>query len=132
MIRRLLLLLPAVLAAVALPTTPALAGEEDNDGGDSARLRASQGCVTGDRTKAAVSGDNIDRVEFYVDGKLVERVTRPNAQGRYSMSMNCARLSVGAHRASAVVSFEQGTSPARQTLRFQITRARQGSPQFTG
>jgi hypothetical protein len=134
-IRRFLLLLPAVIAAIALSATPALAGEDDGGGGGddgSATLHASQGCVSGPRAKAAVTGDNIDRVAFYVDGNLVKTVTRPNAQGRFSMSMKCSRLSVGAHGASAVVTFEQGTTPARQTLRFQITRAQQVSPRYTG
>jgi hypothetical protein len=131
MFRRPLLLLPVLLAATALPVAPAFAGENDDDS-DSARLRASQGCVSGDRAVAAVTGDNIDNVAFYVDGNLVKRVTRPNANGSYRISMNCARLRVGAHRASAVVTFEEGSSPARRALRFQITRAAQVSPQFTG
>lgn len=127
---RSLLVLSAVLAALALPATPAFAGEDGGGGGgDSATLTASQGCVTGQRTKAAVTGDNIDRVAFYVDGTLRKTVTRANAQGRYAFSMNCARLSVGAHRASAVVSFTEG---GRQTLRFQITRAARVSPRYTG
>jgi lipoprotein-anchoring transpeptidase ErfK/SrfK len=43
-------------------------------------------------------------------------VTRPSASGRYSLSMACARASVGAHSARAVVAFQQGSSPARKTL----------------
>jgi hypothetical protein len=128
--RRPLLLLPAVLAAIALPSAPALAGEDDDS--DSAALHASQGCVSGNRAKATVTGDNIDTVAFYVDGKLVKTVTQPASTGRFVFSMRCARLSVGAHRARAVLTFEEGSSPASQTLRFQITRSRQGSPQFTG
>jgi hypothetical protein len=129
--KRPLLLLPAVLAAIALPASPALAGEGDDDDG-TAKLRASQGCVSGDRAKATVTGDNIDEVAFYVDGELVKRVTRPDDSDRYVVSMRCARLSVGAHRARAVVTFEEGSSPALRTLRFQITRSRQASPRFTG
>jgi hypothetical protein len=122
------LLLPAVLAALALPVAPALAGE-DGDDSDSATLRASHGCVSGHRAKAAVTGDDIDAVTFYVDGRRLKRVTRPNAAGRYAVSIRCARLTVGAHRARAVVRFEEG---GRETLRFQITRSRLGSPRFTG
>jgi hypothetical protein len=136
MLVRPLLLLPAVLAAIALPATPAFAGEEPDNGGGggtgSAALHESQGCVSGKSTKAWVTGNSIDRVAFYVDGKLIKTVTAPNSNGRYSLSMKCARLSFGAHRASAVVSFTQGTSPARRTLRFQITRSRQVSPRYTG
>ena len=125
--RRPLLLLPAVLAAIALPVSPAFAGEDDD--ADSATLRASQGCVTGDRSKATVTGDNIDTVAFFVDGKLAKTATRPAVTGRFVFSMKCSRLSVGAHRARAVASFEGGES---QTMRFQIARSAQASPRFTG
>jgi hypothetical protein len=133
MFRRSLLLLPAVLAALALPVAPALAGEDDDDSA-SASLRAPQGCVTGDHTTAAVTGDDIDSVAFWLDGDLIKTATRPNDAGRFSWTVNCNHLRTGAHRARAVVTFAEGSSPARQTLRFQITRARQGSgsPRFTG
>jgi len=130
MSRRPLLLLPAVLAAIALPVAPALAGEDDES--SSATLRATQGCVSGDRATASVTGDNVDAVAFYLDGKHVKTVRQANSAGRYAISMRCAHLRVGAHRARAVVTFTEGSSPARQTLRFQITRARQGTPRFAG
>jgi hypothetical protein len=136
MSRRLLLLLPALLAAIALPVTPALAGGDDGDEGDSgaasATLRATQGCVTGDRAKATVTGESIDSVAFFLDGNHVKTVTEPDSDGRYSVSVKCAHLRVGAHRARAVVSFEEGASPARKTLRFQITRSTRGTPRFAG
>jgi hypothetical protein len=128
MFRRPLLFLPVLLGAIALPAAPALAGEDDGDSG-SARLYASQGCVFGERAKASVAGDDIDRVAFYVDGDRVKTVDEPNSSGRYAFSMACSGLSVGAHHASAVVRFEEGS---HQTLRFQLTRARQTSPRFTG
>jgi hypothetical protein len=88
--------------------------------------------VSGDRAKATVTGSNIDTVAFYVGGKHVKTVTRPAAGGGYVLSMSCAHLGVGAHRARAAVTFQSGASPTRTTLHFQITRARQTSPQFTG
>ena len=91
-------------------------------------MHESQDGVSGDRAKATVTGDNIDSVKFVLDGKLGKTVTEATNRGTYVFSMRCARLSVGAHRARAVVS-ESGSN---QTLRFQITRARQASPQFTG
>lgn len=127
MFRRSMFLLPAVLAAMALPAASALAGEDDDS--DSATLRTPQGCVSEDHFKATVTGDDIDTVEFFVDDRLVRTVRRPAATGRFVFGMSCARLSVGAHRARAVVSFEEGSN---ETLRFQITRAAQGSPRFTG
>jgi hypothetical protein len=131
MFRRPLLLLPVVLTAIALPAAPALAGEDD-DSSAPATLHATQGCVSGDRARAAVTGDNIDTVAFFLDGERVKTVTHANAEGRYAISMNCSRLRVGAHRARAVVTFTEGSSPSQQTLRFQITRSRQGTPRFAG
>ena len=126
---RSLLLLPAVLGAIALPAAPALAGENGDNSG-SATLHASTGaCVSGDQAKAWVTGDSIAKVAFFVDGNRVKTVTQPSAGGRYLLSMRCSRLSVGAHRARAVVSFEGGS---RKTLRFLITRSSRTSPRFTG
>ena len=129
MFRRPLLLLPTVLAAIALPVAPALAGEDDDS---PATLRATQGCVSGDHARAAVTGDDIDTVAFFLDGNHVKTVTQGNDQGRFAISVNCSHLRLGAHHARAVVTFNEGSSPARQTLRFQITRSRQGSPRFAG
>jgi hypothetical protein len=138
--RRSLLLPLAALAAIALPVAPALAGEDGEAppppappaATNSATLHATQGCVTGRRVKATVSGDDIDSVAFFVDGKLIKRVTTPASTGRFVFSMRCARLSVGGHSARASVTFQAGTSPATQTLRFQITRGRQAAARFTG
>jgi hypothetical protein len=144
--RRSLLLPLAALAALALPVAPALAGEDGEAppappapgtpappaATNSATLHATQGCVTGRRVKATVSGSGIDTVAFFVDGKLIKRVTTPASSGRFVFSMRCARLSVGGHSARASVTFQAGTSPASQTLRFQITRGRQAAARFTG
>jgi hypothetical protein len=131
--RRPMLLLPAAIAALALPVAPALAGEPDDDSDSgTAVLHSSQGCVHGSHAKARVTGDNIDNVAFYVDGKLVKIVSRAGGDGGYRMSMRCSRLSVGAHTARAAVTFTSGTSPSRTTLRFQITRVAHGSARFTG
>jgi hypothetical protein len=133
MSRRLLLLLPTVLAAIALPASSALAGEGDGDDSGSATLRATHTCVSGDRAKAKVTGDEIDSVAFFLDGQHITTVTEPNAgDNGFRLSMRCRNLSMGAHRARAVVSFQASASASSRTLRFQVTRARQVSPQFTG
>ena len=131
MFRRSLLLLPAVLAAIALPVSPALAGEDNGDSA-SATLSAPQGCVSGERAKVEVSGTLIESVAFFVDGKRIKTVTEPNSGDSFLLAMKCSDLRVGAHRARAVVSFEEGSTPASKTLRFQITRSRQGTPRFAG
>jgi len=140
MSRRSLLLLPTLVAALALPVAPALAGE-DGDGTppaptnpptgpvpNAATLHASTSCVSGHRVKATVAGTNVAKVVFFVDGKHVTTVAQPRGSG-YSLSMSCTHLRVGANRARAVVTFTQGS---HQTLGFQVTRRRQASPRFTG
>ena len=146
-LRRSVLLLPAVLAALALSVAPALAGEDDGTPPPApapapspapvpvvgaAKLRVPLGCVSHTRAKAVVTGDNIDTVAFYVDGKRKKTVTSPTSGGSFVFTMSCSRLSVGAHTARAVVTYQSGTSPAQQTLRFQLTRSRQTSARFTG
>jgi hypothetical protein len=124
--RRSMLLVPALVAGLALPVAPAFAGEDDDD---PATLHQKRDCVSDSRAKATVTGDDIDTVAFYVDGDRVKTVTRPTARGSYVFAMRCARLRVGTHRARAVVTFEDSSS---STLRFRITRSQQGFPRFTG
>jgi hypothetical protein len=88
--------------------------------------------VSGGRAKAFVSGDEIASVTYTVDGKRVKRVTNPTSSGRFVFSMACSRLSFGAHTARARVAFTAGTSPARTSMRFQITRSARTSARFTG
>jgi hypothetical protein len=135
--RRQLLLLPALLSAMALPVAPALAGEDDPTAPPTApqpgtapvaaKLIVKQGCVIGIRAKVVATAPGAETVAFYLDGELVKTVN-PSSRGRAVISMRCSRLSVGAHRGRAVASY----ASSQQTLRFQITRARQSSPQFTG
>ena len=149
MSRRNVLLLPVVVAAIAIPVSPAFGGEDDgedqsntptapaNPDGQvtpaSARLRSSQRCMSGSRAKAVVTGQPIESVAFFLDGRRVKTVTRPDSASRFTYSMRCAKLRVGAHRGRAVVTFESGATPATRTLRFQVTRRpAQRSPRFTG
>jgi hypothetical protein len=122
--RRSMLLLPVLLAGLALPAA-AIAGEDDDD---RASLDQPRNCVSDSRAKATVSGDDISSVAFFLDGHLVKTVTRPTVRGTYVFAPRCSRLSVGAHRGRAVVRFGSD----RTTLRFQIARSAQGSPRFTG
>ena len=144
MSRRTLLLLPAVIAAVALPASAAMAGEDNPvtppapapapapDPGlvtGSASLHTPDGCVARARARITVTGELIESVAFFVDGERVKTVSEADASGRYKLTMVCSHLRVGAHRGKAVVSFEQG---APETLRFQITRAKRQAPRFAG
>jgi hypothetical protein len=145
---RRLLLLPATLAALAVPVAPALAGEDPEPTptptppgpvapvptppAGSATLHVNHGCVSNRRAKAYVTGTNIASVAYSVGGRRVKRVTTPTSGGRYVFSMACSRLSYGAHTARATVAFTAGTTPASTSLRFQITRSGQVSARFTG
>jgi hypothetical protein len=140
------------LAVSALAVTPAFAGEDPDPTSSppaaqpqpgptpaapvvltgSARLRTSQGCMAGNRAKATVSGSRIESVAFFIDGRKVKTVTAPDASGRFTLTMSCAHLGFGTHRARAAVAFKDGVSPARRTLVFQITRTRPVRPQFAG
>jgi hypothetical protein len=123
--RRPLLLLPALIAGLALPVAPALAGEDDGAGS----LDQVRNCVNHSRAKVTVSGDDVDSVVFYVDGSRVKAVDEPTARGTFVMSMRCSTLSPGAHRGRAVVSDTEGDN---STLRFTIARTAQAAPRFTG
>ena len=118
--------MPVLLAGLALPVAPALAGEDD---GNSAKLHELRNCVSHTRAKVTVTGADIDQVVFFVSGNRVKTVTRPTSNGTFVLGMRCSRLTVGAHRARAVVT---DTSGDRSTLRFTITRTVLSSPRFTG
>ncbi len=66
-----------------------------------------------------VKGTGIKRVVFYLDGKRRSTVTRPDAEGRYSLRTDRRTLSPGKHEVRARVFFKRaGRAP--KTLRFQI------------
>ena len=156
MFRRVLLPTMTACAALALAATPAFAGEDPDPTptptppaaqpiptqptpsqpapmlSGSAHLRTSQGCMSGNRAKASVSGSQIESVRFFVDGKAVKTLASPNDNGRFTFSMSCSHLGFGSHRARASVSFHNGVRPIHRTLVFQITRARPVMPQFAG
>ena len=149
MLRRTLTLATMALALSALAVPAAFAGEDPDPTSPpaaqptptptapvaltgSARLHTSQGCMAANRTKASVSGSRIESVAFFVDGKKVKTVTTPNSGDSYTLTMSCAHLGFGTHRARAAVTFETGVSPQHRTLVFQITRTRPVRPQFAG
>jgi hypothetical protein len=150
MFRRALLPLTMALAALSLAGAPAFAGEDPDPAppsppaaqpaptptqtpsqNASADLRT-RGCLSHDRARFTVSGDLIDSVAFYVDGKRVATDTSANSSGDYTYSMSCSRLSYGTHSARAAVAFQQGVTPTNRTLRFRITRTQVVRPQFAG
>jgi hypothetical protein len=100
----------------------------------SAKLRGPTGCPTSAATKATVTGKRIVKVTFYVNGKKVKTLTRPDSKGRWSITLKPKTLPYGSHRVRAAVQFaaDSQTKPKTLTLTFNRCRPAIVSPKFTG
>jgi hypothetical protein len=99
----------------------------------SARLAAPTGCVA--RVfNARVSGQNVAKVVFKLDGKKIKTLTKPNAGTRFQVKVNPAKYKIGVHRIVATVTFKPETKKAAQTFRvaFQRCAKKLAAPKFTG
>ena len=98
-----------------------------------ARLRGASGCVSR-AFRAVVSGRQIRRVTFFVDGRRVARRTARGNQRSFTARIRPAGLSLGVHRVTARVVFRtaSGTRPRTLLLSFQRCGSVAVSPQFTG
>jgi hypothetical protein len=109
---------PVVANSAATPTaTPAA-----NAGGSVLGTRAvarGRARIAGARTcpvsafNVRVTGVQIRRVTFTVDGRRVATVTRPDRLGRWQARIDPRRLRTGLHRVRARVEFNRGAGPAR-------------------
>jgi hypothetical protein len=99
----------------------------------SARLLAPTGCV-GRAFNARVSGQNVAKVVFKLDGKTIKTLTKPNAGTRFQVRVNPAKMKIGVHRILATVNFTAATKKAPQTFRisFQRCAKKLAAPRFTG
>jgi hypothetical protein len=81
-----------------------------------------------------VSGRQIRRVTFTVDGRRVAAVTRPDRLGRFQARIDPRRLRGGVHRVRARVEFVGGAGSARTLgMSFRTcARAARVAPSFTG
>jgi hypothetical protein len=98
-----------------------------------ARLRGPSGCVY--RTfRANVSGRQIRRVTFFVDGRRVAIRRARNGQRTFTARVTPGRLSLGVHRVTARVVFRTAsrTRPRTLVLSFQRCARQAPSPRFTG
>jgi hypothetical protein len=81
-----------------------------------------------------VTGRQIRRVTFFVDGRRLGSVTR-RIGGQYRASVDPRRLRAGVHRVRARVEFVRGAGPARtMNMSFRVCArpAQRVQPQFTG
>jgi len=82
----------------------------------------------------AVSGQNIRRVTFTIDGRAVRTLTRPNRGSRYVLPIRPNRLARGTHRVLARTLFTPESGARARTLRVVFQRCARvaGAPRFTG
>jgi hypothetical protein len=108
-----------------------IAGERVVPG--SARLVAPTGCVA-KAFNARVSGQNVAKVVFKLDGKRIKTLTKPNSGTRYQVRVNPAKMKIGVHRILATVTFKPETKKKAQTYRisFQRCAKKLAAPRFTG
>ena len=84
---------------------------------------------------ATVTGRQIARVRFYVDGKLVSTKTRANGPGNsYRYQVDPAKYSGGTHRVVARITFRAAARTAATTKTFTFRRCGRSAvaPGFTG
>jgi hypothetical protein len=98
-----------------------------------ARLRGPSGCARRP-FEARVSGRQISRVTFWLDGRRAERVVAKGGQTAFALRVDPRKVAKGVHRVRARVVFEAESRTAPRTLRLSFQRcARQVvTPQFTG
>jgi hypothetical protein len=98
-----------------------------------ARLAAPTGCVAR-AFNARVSGTNVLKVVFKLDGKTIKTLTKPNNGKNFLVRVNPAKLRIGVHRIQAVVTFTTATQKKPQTFRISFQRCprKLAAPRFTG
>jgi hypothetical protein len=100
----------------------------------SAVLRGPHACPTTNVVAATVTGKRIVKVTFYLDGKKVKTLTKPNKGSGWVLPLNVRRLAYGSHRVQAKVQFAKASGTKAKTMRLSFSRcgAAAAQPQFTG
>lgn len=100
-------------------------------------LHGPQGCVRG-RFTASVRSAGVASVTFYLDGRKIKHLTAANAhKGLLSVTIEAARLKVGAHHVTAKITMKKTTATAKAataTRRLTVVRCHSAviTPRFTG
>jgi Prealbumin-like fold domain len=125
-------------APPATPAKPAaqqqvLAAEQQSTPHGRARLKGPSGCIYRP-FNATVSGRQIRRVTFFVDGRRVVIRKAKSGQRTFKARIRPDRLSVGVHRVTARVVFRTASRTKARTLvlSFQHCARLAASPRFTG
>jgi hypothetical protein len=102
----------------------ALAGAAASPRG-TARISGRAGCQA-DPFHVVVTGRQVARVIFALDGSVVRHLKRPNG-GRYELLVDPGTLSSGEHRVLARVSFRRESATRARTLRAAFRRCGTGA-----
>ena len=92
------------------------------------------GCATAHYAQAYVTGKQIKRVTFYVNGRKVKTLNKANDSSRYRLRYTVKPLKVGSYKVRARVEFTSAsrTSPKTFNLQFSRCAPRGVLPSFTG
>ncbi len=98
-----------------------------------ASIRGRTGCQ-GTPFRVVVSGRQIERVTFTMDGRIVRALAKPNSGSRYVLAVNPRALPRGVHRVLARTTFKKNSATKARTLRVTFSRCARiaTSPAFTG
>src|SRR5919204_681025 len=101
----------------------------------SAKMTGPHGCPRNNVVAATVKGKRIVKVTFYVDGRKVKTLTKPNGKGgAYKLPIAVRKLAFGSHRVIAKVQFAKSSGTKAKTLRLSFSRCSGAAaqPKFTG
>jgi Prealbumin-like fold domain len=101
----------------------------------SAKMKGPRVCTRSNAVAATVTGKRIVKVTFYVDGRRVKTLTKPNGKGgAFKLPINVRKLGYGSHRLIAKVQFAKSSGTKARTLRLSFSRCASAAaqPKFTG
>lgn len=127
--------LPALPVPAPAAPAPQLAVSPAHVHSGSAKLSTPASCATSNVIVARVTGKRIARVTFYVMGKRVKTLHRPNRGTKWVLSTRVRGLPKhGPYRVRARVEFTASSQTRPRTLRMLVSRCRSGAsrPTFTG
>jgi hypothetical protein len=83
-------------------------------------------------TPVYITGRQIEKATFYVDGHKVKTLTHPNSAGRWGITVSAKTLRFGAHHVKIVVSFVPSSQTKPKTVRIALVRCRPPKIKFSG
>lgn len=98
-----------------------------------AQISGRTGCAT-QNFNVTVTGQQIRRVVFTLDGRTVRTLTKPNSAGKWVLPVRPGRLARGTHRVIARTTFTAASRTRTRTLRVVFQRCARvvSAPRFTG